>query len=48
MSLSNDARLKKEITAGGMLWSPTVNTLFSQGARKVQVTHLGEVVPAND
>lgn len=39
-----DARLKKESD----LWSPTVPSLFKAGARKVTVTHLGEVIPAND
>ena len=43
-----DARTKKDIQTGGGMWGPTVNTLFSNGARKVRITHLGEVIPAND
>ncbi len=43
-----DARLKSEISKEKRLWSPTVGSLFQGGARKVLVTHLGEVIPAND
>jgi hypothetical protein len=46
---SEDARLKKEIARDRLLWSPTVGPLFlSNGARKVLVTYLGELIPAND
>ncbi|HEX7361358.1 MAG TPA: type II CRISPR RNA-guided endonuclease Cas9, partial [Bryobacteraceae bacterium] len=41
---ATDARLK----ADADLWSPTVASLFKKGGRKVLVTHLGEVTPAND
>lgn len=42
-----DARLKTDIQKDGM-WRPSVNSLFSGGARKVLITPLGELVPAND
>jgi hypothetical protein len=45
---SLDARKKEGIQAAGLLWKPTVNSLFQSGARKVLVTHLGEVIAAND
>lgn len=50
LSLASDARQKKDIEADRMLWDVGVNTLFSPGcsARKVLVSHLGEVLPAND
>jgi hypothetical protein len=44
LSPALDARLKKDIK----LWSPTVGPLFLGGARKVLITPLGEVIPAND
>jgi CRISPR-associated endonuclease Csn1 len=43
-----DARLKKDIAADKQLWKPSVGPLFSSGARKVLINHLGEVLPAND
>jgi CRISPR-associated endonuclease Csn1 len=43
-----DARQKSDIQKARALWAPTVNTLFSSGARKVSINYLGEVVPAND
>jgi len=43
-----DARKKDEILKENDYWSPTVNSLFSAGARKIQITHLGEVISAND
>lgn len=43
-----DAREKKDIVAAKALLSPTVNTAFAQGARKVRISLLGEVLPAND
>ncbi len=46
--LINDARKKADIQKAKCLWKPVVNTLFSNGARKINVTHLGKVVPAND
>lgn len=48
LSLASDARQKKEIQADNMLWDVGVNTLFSPGcsARKILVSHLGEVLPA--
>jgi hypothetical protein len=48
LSPALDARLKKEIERDGKLWSPSVNPLFRSGARKVLITPLGEVIPAND
>jgi CRISPR-associated endonuclease Csn1 len=45
---SLDARMKKEIEEAGLIWGPAVNPLFLKRARKVVVTHLGEVIPAND
>lgn len=48
MHALSDARKKADISAAKCLWTPVVNTLFQSGARKVSVTHLGEVVPAND
>lgn len=48
LTRSNDARLKKEIAETKGLWSPTVNVAFSLGARKVTVSHIGEVLPASD
>jgi CRISPR-associated endonuclease Csn1 len=44
----SDARTKQEIQKSGGMWGPTVNSLFSKGARKVRITHLGEVIPAHD
>jgi CRISPR-associated endonuclease Csn1 len=44
-----DARLKDDIKKSHDYWSPTVNSMFATGhARKVLVTHLGEVISAND
>ena len=48
MHLLTDARKKGDIQKAKSLWSPTVNTLFLNEARKVSITHLGRVVPAND
>jgi hypothetical protein len=44
LSPALDERLKKE----GKLWCPSVNPLFRGGARKVLVTPLGDIIPAND
>ena len=51
LCLHTDARLKSEqvddkSTVG--LWRILAGPLFSSGARKVTVTHLGEVISAND
>ncbi len=43
----NDARPKKEIGKEDMYW-PSVSVLKRDGCRKVNVTPLGEVIPAND
>jgi len=46
----SDARKKADISADGTLglWAPTVNTVFGTGARKVMVSHLGEVLASHD
>jgi CRISPR-associated endonuclease Csn1 len=46
----HDSRIKKEIAADkeAGLWCPTVNAAFSAGARKVTVSHLGEVIASRD
>jgi len=46
--LHNDARLKKDITAAGDRVRCTPEKLRRRKARKVRVTHLGDIVPAND
>jgi hypothetical protein len=48
MHLLTDARMKADIQKAKCLWEPVVNTLFSNGARRVAVSHLGKVIPAND
>lgn len=50
LNLLADARVKKDIMADREigLWSPTVNTVFLAGARKVTVSHLGEVLVSRD
>ena len=49
LSSAMDARKKDEIKREHDHWEPTVNSLFGPGAaRKVYVTHTGEVIPAND
>jgi CRISPR-associated endonuclease Csn1 len=48
LTRANDARLKKDIAGSKGLWRPTIASIFSGGARKVLITHLGEVLPAND
>jgi CRISPR-associated endonuclease Csn1 len=48
LNASEDARLKKDISEKGDLWSPSIGPLFLNGARKVLVNHLGEAIPCND
>lgn len=48
MHLLEDARQKAEIQKSKDLWTPVINTLFANGAHKVCVDYLGQVVPAND
>lgn len=49
LSPATDARKKDAIAADRKIWDTSVNTVFSRDpARKVLVTHLGEVQPAND
>jgi hypothetical protein len=49
LSAANDARKKDDIKKEHDHWEPTVNSLFNVGkARKVLVTHMGEVLSAND
>jgi hypothetical protein len=49
LSAALGARKKDEIKKAHDHWEPTVNSMFAAGgARKVLVTHLGEVIPAND
>ncbi len=47
---SDDARLRRDdARAAGLLWRSNIGPLFRDArARKVLVTHLGEVIPAND
>lgn len=48
LTQTDDARLEKDIEKEKGLWQPTVNSIFRAGARKVLVSHLGEVIPARD
>jgi len=48
LNLLRDSRKKSDIQKGGGMWTPSVNPAFAAGAQKVAVTHLGEVIPAND
>ena len=49
LSAAVDARKKDEIKKAHDHWEPTVNSMFGAGgARKVLVTHLGELISAND
>jgi CRISPR-associated endonuclease Csn1 len=45
---ATDARLKDEIKKAEDWWSPTLDRLRKENARKVQVSVLGTVHPAND
>jgi CRISPR-associated endonuclease Csn1 len=44
----SDSRDKKSIMESKAHVQPSVNAAFRQGARKVHVTLLGEIIPAND
>ena len=48
LSPALDARWKEDIKKDGKLWRQNVNPLFLGGARKVLITPLGEIIPAND
>ena len=48
LNLLRDSRKKADIRKGAGLWSPSVNPVFKAGAQKVNVTHLGEIIRAND
>jgi CRISPR-associated endonuclease Csn1 len=49
LTLAEDARKKADTEKAGLLWKPAVQPLFRDyAARKVLVTHLGEILPAND
>jgi CRISPR-associated endonuclease Csn1 len=49
-NLISDSRTKKEIIADkeNGLWKPTVNAAFCNDARKVTVSHLGEILASHD
>lgn len=44
----SDARLKADIIKSGSRLRPPVNGLMNSGGRKVTISHLGEVLAAND
>jgi hypothetical protein len=47
--LNNDARTREALKeVGGRPLRASGNKLKQRGARKVMVTYLGEIVPAND
>ena len=50
LNLLSDARVKGDIADDKStgLWQPTVNSAFGAGARKVTVSHLGEVLASHD